>query len=84
MGHLSWRLRRAEDRPHERALATPVLLATLVLLWLVITIETVHGFDLPGSAASRSLRLAANPTLSVFWAIYGGLPDRRGIRLPIP
>ncbi|MCA9726502.1 MAG: DUF2339 domain-containing protein [Candidatus Eisenbacteria bacterium] len=73
MGHLSWRLRRAEDRPHERALATPVLLATLVLLWLVITIETVHGFDLAGSGGSRSLRLAANLTLSVFWAIYGGL-----------
>jgi uncharacterized membrane protein len=73
-GYLSWRLRSALDRPRERALSTPALLVGGLLLWIVISIETLHGFDpAPGETSTASMRLAANLTLSLVWAVYGAL-----------
>lgn len=73
LGYLSWRLRGAE-RPRERELSTPALLVGGLLLWIVISIETLHGFGPPpGETSSVSMRLAANLTLSLVWALYGAL-----------
>lgn len=74
LGHLSWRLRTGPDRPGERELSTPALLVAGILLWLVVSIETLHAFDPPaGEVSAASMRLAANLTLSLVWAIYGAL-----------